>query len=75
LTTDPDALLARKGNGREAKLSYNRNLLIENCNALIITTELFQANGTAERDAPLVMLERVPGNPWAPTRHTTRNTL
>ena len=60
-TTDPDALLARKGNGKEAKLSYNGNLLIENRNGLIITTELFQANGTAERDAALVMLERLPG--------------
>ena len=28
-TTDPDALLARKGDGKEAKLSYNGNLLIE----------------------------------------------
>jgi transposase len=61
-TTDPDALLARKGNGKEAKLSYNGNLLIENRNGLIITTELFQANGTAERDAALVMLERLPGD-------------
>jgi transposase len=59
--TDPDALLARKGNGKEAKLSYNGNLLIENRNGLIITTELFQANGTAERDAALVMLEQLPG--------------
>jgi len=60
-TTDPDALLARKGNGKEAKLSYNGNLLIENRNGLIITTELFQANGTAERDAALVMLEQLSG--------------
>jgi len=61
-TTDPDALLARKGNGKEAKLSYNGNLLVENRNGLIITTELFQANGTAERDAALVMLEQLAGN-------------
>lgn len=60
-TSDPDALLARKGNRKEAKLSYNGNLLVENRNGLIITTELFQANGTAERDAALVMLERLPG--------------
>jgi transposase len=60
-TTDPDALLARKGSGKEAKLSYNGNLLIENRNGLIVTTEVFQANGTAERDAALVMLEQVPG--------------
>jgi len=60
-STDPDALLARKGNGKEAKLSYTGNLLIENRNGLIVTTEVFQANGTAERDAALVMLEQLPG--------------
>src|SRR5271166_5200137 len=60
-TTDPDALLARKGSGKEAKLSYNGNLLIENRNGLIVTGELLQANGTAERDAALVMLEQLPG--------------
>src|SRR5229473_403721 len=59
--TDPDALLARKGAGKEAKLSYSGNLLVENRNGLIVTTELFQANGTAERDAALVMLEQIPG--------------
>src|SRR5215813_13725184 len=61
-TTDPDARLARKGNGKEAKSSYNGNLLTENRNGLIVTTEVFQANGTAERDAALVMLEQLPGN-------------
>lgn len=60
-TTDPDARLARKGNGKEAKLSYNANLLTENRNGLIVNTEVFQANGTAERDAALVMLEQMPG--------------
>jgi transposase len=60
-TTDPDALLARKESGKEAKLSYNGNLLTENRNGFIITTEVFQANGTAERDAGLVMLEQIPG--------------
>jgi transposase len=60
--TDPDAMLARKGNGKEAKLSYNGNLLVENRNGLIVTTELFQANGTAERDAALVMLEQIPSD-------------
>jgi transposase len=61
-TTDADAKLARKGNGKEAKLSYNGNLLMENRNGLIVGTEVFEANGTAERDAALVMLEQVPGD-------------
>jgi transposase len=60
-TTDPDALLARKGNGKEAKLSYNGNLLVENRNGLIVNTEVFQANGRAERDAALVMIEQISG--------------
>jgi transposase len=60
-TTDPEALLARKGGGKEAKLSYNGNLLTENRNGLIVNAEVFQANGTAERDAALVMLEQIPG--------------
>jgi transposase len=60
-TTDEDARLARKGNGKEAKLSYNGNLLTENRNGLIVNTEVFQANGTAERDAALVMLEQLMG--------------
>lgn len=59
--TDPDAKLARKGKGKEAKLSYNGNLLVENCNGLIVNTEVFEANGTAERDAALLMLEKIPG--------------
>lgn len=61
-TTDPDARLARKGKGKEAKLSYNGNLLVENRNGLIVDAELFQANGRAERDAALVMLEQIRGD-------------
>jgi transposase len=60
--SDPDALLARKGKGKEAKLSYNGNLLVENRNGLIVNAELLQANGRAERDAALLMLEQVPGD-------------
>jgi len=34
--SDPEALLARKGPGKEAKLSYSGNLLVENRNGLIV---------------------------------------
>jgi IS5 family transposase len=34
---------------------------VENRNGLIVDAEVFQANGTAERDAALVMLENLPG--------------
>jgi len=59
--TDTDAKLARKGPGKEAKLSYSGNLLVENRNGLIVNAELLEANGRAERDAALLMLEQVPG--------------
>ena len=59
--TDPDAKLARKGPGKEAKLSFSGNLLMENRNGLIVSSEVFEANGTAERDAALMMLEKIPG--------------
>jgi hypothetical protein len=35
--------------------------LVENRNRLIVDAEVFQANGTAERDAALIMLEKLAG--------------
>jgi transposase len=61
-STDPDARLARNSGGHEAKLAYNGNVLIENRNGLVVDTELLQCNGTAERDAALLMAERVAGD-------------
>jgi transposase len=50
-TTDGEARLARKGNGKEAFLSFLGNLLTENRNGLIVAADLRIASGTAERDA------------------------
>ena len=61
-TTDPDARLARKSGGHEAKLAYCGNVLIENRNGLVVDTELVQCNGTAERDAAMLMAERLDGD-------------
>ncbi len=61
-TTDADSRLARKGNGKEAKLSYNGNLIIENRHGLIVNTEVLLATGTAEREAALSMLDQIPGS-------------
>ena len=41
--TDPEALLAKKGEGKESKSSYTGNLLVENRNGLIVDAEVFQA--------------------------------
>src|ERR1700692_2994148 len=59
-TTDPDARLARKGAGKEAKLSFTRHLLMENRKRRVVDTRLTPATGTAERDAAIAMLNEVP---------------
>ena len=61
-TTDPDAMLAKKGARKEAKLSYSGHVLMENRNGLVADVEVLQANGTAERDAALVMIENIQGD-------------
>src|SRR5262245_24821162 len=64
-TTDPDAKLYRKSNGAESRLAYLGHLLIENRHGLIVDAMATQADGRAERDAGLLMLEaqwqRAPG--------------
>jgi hypothetical protein len=60
--TDADARWARKSGGHEAKLAYCSNVLIENRNGLVVQAELLQANGTAERDAALLIAERMKGS-------------
>jgi transposase len=59
--SDPEAQLARKGQGKEAKLSYSGNLLVENRNGLIVSSRVWEATGIAERYAALEMLQEVPG--------------
>ena len=61
-TTDPEARLARKGRGKEAKLCFTGHVLMENRNGLVVDVTVTQATGIAERDAALDMLEQVPGS-------------
>jgi transposase len=56
--TDPEARLARKGNGREAKLSLAGHVLMENRNGLVVDVEVNSPSGNAEREAALKMLRR-----------------
>jgi len=61
-TTDPDAKLARKGKGKEAKLSYSAHALIENRNGLVLDVQVDTADGYAERRMALEMLDNnLPG--------------
>lgn len=61
-TTDPEARLARKGRGKEAKLCYTGHVLMENRNGLVVDTRFTQATGTAEREAAFAMLNQIPGS-------------
>ena len=56
--TDPDARLYRKGNGQEAKLGYLGHVLMENRHGLVVDAMLTHADGTAEREAALLMMYR-----------------
>jgi transposase len=61
-TTDPDCRLYKKSKGSEAKLSYLGHVLMENRNGLLMRTMVTQADGTAERDAALLMASKIPRN-------------
>jgi transposase len=60
-TTDPEARLAKKGKGKEAKLCFLGNVLMENRHGLVVDVETTLATGTGEVDAALALLDRVPG--------------
>lgn len=55
--TDPEARLARKGKGKEARLSYCANTLTENRNGFVIGSEVVTANGRAECEGALRLLD------------------
>jgi transposase len=57
--SDPDARLYKKSSGQEAKLSYLGHVLVENRHGLIAAAMTTQADGTAERDAALLMLNEM----------------
>jgi transposase len=57
-TTDPDARLYRKADGRESRLCFMGHVLMENRNGLAVDAALTRATGTAEREAALAMLDR-----------------
>jgi transposase len=60
-TTDPQALLARQGEGKEAQLSYAGHVLRENRQGLAVDGCVTQATGRAEPEAALTMVEELPG--------------
>jgi transposase len=57
-TTDPDAKLYRKGDSQPAKLYFMGHALIENRHGLVVEADATRANGRAEREAALGMIDR-----------------
>lgn len=57
-STDPDARLYRKADGRESRLCFMGHVLMENRNGLAVDAALTHATGKAEREAALIMLDR-----------------
>ena len=66
-TTDPEARLYRKGQGKEAKLCFMGHGLMENRHGLLVDACLTLADGHAERLAALHMIEPRADRPQAIT--------
>jgi transposase len=58
-TTDPEARLCRKGKGREAKLAYLGNLLMDNREGLAVAAQVSIATGDGETFAALELVEEL----------------
>lgn len=56
--TDPEAKLAKKGKGKEAKLAYTGNVMTENRNGFVVEAELRQVSGAVERETAKDMIVR-----------------
>ena len=56
--TDPEAKLAKKGKGKEAKLAYTGNVMTENRNGFVVELELRQVSGAVERETAKDMIVR-----------------
>ena len=66
-TTDPDAMLYRKGPGMEAKLCFIGHALMENRHGLIVDTRLTRVSGMPNGWPALEMIEPHADDPAAIT--------
>jgi len=60
-TTDPDARLARKGDGQATRLCLTGHVLMEHRSGLAVDVEVTRAQGAPEWAVALDLLERLPG--------------
>jgi len=62
-TTDPEARLYKKSEGKEAKLCYSGHALMENRNGLLMNIMIDTADGYAERGSAIAMVDEcIPEN-------------
>jgi len=59
--SDPDARMARKGSGKEAKLCVSGNVLMENRHGLVVEAEVVLVEGNYEVESALRMLKEHAG--------------
>lgn len=57
--TDPEALLIKKGKGKEARLAFCASAVTENRNGLVVDCDVSLATGTAEVQTAVSMLNRM----------------
>lgn len=62
--TDPEARLARRGRGQSAKLCHSLHALTATDSGLVLDVSVAEANGRAEREETLAMLDRVRRRHW-----------
>ena len=60
-TTDPEARLAKKGRGKEARLCFGAHVLMDNREGLAVDVRLTPADGSGEWAAAVEMLASVSG--------------
>lgn len=60
-STDPEARMFRKGQGKESRLCYIGHALMENRHGLVVDARVTEATGTAERDSAVAMVGEQPG--------------
>jgi transposase len=69
-TTDPDARLARKGDGQPARLCYQGSVLVDNRHGLVVATAAGVVSGRAEWEQATEMLSAVAADGVATRRAT-----
>jgi transposase len=59
-TTDPDAQLARRGLGQEAKLAHHGHVVMDNRHGLAVAARVTRTSGTAEPTTAVALVRALP---------------